>query len=111
MVQNVWNLNGAPSHVTLPFEYQTPKLSSIQMNPVFTCSIFRWLLFWTLKSLVFGYFRCLSFQFLDDYCMCENSPDLNMLSDFVLLDFGALSQDSFDSILDLQPIKNYVFFI
>ena len=27
--------NGPPSHVTLPFEYQTPILSGIQMNPVF----------------------------------------------------------------------------
>ena len=27
--------NGWPSHVTLPFEYQTPTLSIIQMNPVF----------------------------------------------------------------------------
>ena len=27
MVQNVRYLNGLPSHVTLPFEYQTPTLS------------------------------------------------------------------------------------
>ena len=33
------------SQVTwLPFEYRTPILSSIQMNPVFRCSVFRWLL-------------------------------------------------------------------
>ena len=33
-------MNGPPSHVTLPFEYQTPILSDIQMN-----SVFRWLLY------------------------------------------------------------------
>ena len=31
MVQNVRYLNGLPSHVTLPFEYLTPILSSIQV--------------------------------------------------------------------------------
>ena len=31
MVQNFWYLNGPPSHMTLPFEYQTPILSSIQV--------------------------------------------------------------------------------
>ena len=31
MVQNVWYLNGLPSHVTLPFEYRKPILSSIQV--------------------------------------------------------------------------------
>ena len=35
MVQNVHYLNGLPSQVTLPFEYRTPILSSIQMNLVF----------------------------------------------------------------------------
>ena len=40
MVQNVWCLNAPLNHVTLPFESQT--LSSIQMNPVFSCSVFRW---------------------------------------------------------------------
>ena len=39
IVQNVWYLNGLPSHVTLPFEYRTPILSGIQMNPVFRCSV------------------------------------------------------------------------
>ena len=42
MVQNVQYLNG---HVTLPFEYWTLILSSIQMNPVFRCLVFRWLLY------------------------------------------------------------------
>ena len=28
----------------IPFEYQTPILSGIQMIPVFSCSVFRWLL-------------------------------------------------------------------
>ena len=45
MVQNVWYLNGQPSHVTLPFEYWTPILSIIQINLVFRCSVFRWLLY------------------------------------------------------------------
>ena len=31
MFQNVHYLNGPPSHVTLPFEYQTPLLSGIQV--------------------------------------------------------------------------------
>ena len=37
MVQNVWFSNGQLSYVTLtlPFEYQIPILSGIQMNPVF----------------------------------------------------------------------------
>ena len=35
MVQNVRYLNGPPSHVTLLFEYQTPIVSSNQMNQVF----------------------------------------------------------------------------
>ena len=30
-VQNVWYSTGLPSHVTLPFEYLTPILSSIQV--------------------------------------------------------------------------------
>ena len=32
MVQNVRYSNGLPSHVTLPFEYRTPKLCGNQMN-------------------------------------------------------------------------------
>ena len=32
--------NGQQSHMTLPFEYST-----IQMNPVFRCLVFRWLLY------------------------------------------------------------------
>ena len=40
MVQNARYWNGPPSHVTLPFEYLTPLLSSIKLNPVF-----RWLLY------------------------------------------------------------------
>ena len=36
VVQNVRYYNGPPSHVTLPFEYQT----SILMNLVFRCSVF-----------------------------------------------------------------------
>ena len=43
MVQNVWYLNGPPGHVTT-FQYQTPKLSIIQMNLMFRCLVFRWLL-------------------------------------------------------------------
>ena len=35
MVQNVQYLNGPPSQVTLPFEYQTPILSGIKMVTVF----------------------------------------------------------------------------
>ena len=34
VVQNIWYSNVQPSHVTLTFEYQTPILSGIQMNPV-----------------------------------------------------------------------------
>ena len=41
MVQNVWYLNGPPSHVALPFEYGTLKLFSIQIIPVFRCWLFR----------------------------------------------------------------------
>ena len=33
--------------VTLPFEYQTPMMSSIQMNPILRCLVFRWLLYAT----------------------------------------------------------------
>ena len=44
MVQNVRYLNGPPSHVTLQFAYQSPKLSGIQMNLVFEWLVFRWLL-------------------------------------------------------------------
>ena len=29
--QNLWYPNGGPSHVTLTFEYPTPKVSGIQM--------------------------------------------------------------------------------
>ena len=35
MVQNAWYSNGPPSHLALPFEYQTSILSGISMNPVF----------------------------------------------------------------------------
>ena len=45
MVQNFRYSNGPPSHVTLPFEYRPPILFSIQMNPVFKCLVFRWLLY------------------------------------------------------------------
>ena len=30
---------------SLPFEYRTTKVSGIQMNPVFRCPVFRWLLY------------------------------------------------------------------
>ena len=39
-------LYGHPSHVTSPFEYRTPVHSSFQINPVFRCPIFWWLLYW-----------------------------------------------------------------
>ena len=45
MVQNVLYLNGLPSHVNLPFEYRTPLLSGNQMNLIFRCSEFRWLVY------------------------------------------------------------------
>ena len=38
-----------PSHMALPFEYQTPILSNIKMNLVFMCLVFRWLLYLLLK--------------------------------------------------------------
>ena len=41
MVQNVRYLNGPPGHTTLPFDYRTPILSSIQMNQVFRCLVFK----------------------------------------------------------------------
>ena len=37
IVQNVLYFNGQPSHMTLAFEYQTPKLSGIHMNLVLRC--------------------------------------------------------------------------
>ena len=37
MVKNVQFLNGQSSQITLPFEYQIPIVSSIQMSPVFGC--------------------------------------------------------------------------
>ena len=50
MVQNVQYLNGLPSHVTLPFEFQTPILFSMyKMNSVFRCSVFSWLLYSILQ--------------------------------------------------------------
>ena len=45
MVQNVRYSNGLLSQMTLPFEYRTPQLSGIQVNPVFGCLVFRWLLY------------------------------------------------------------------
>ena len=45
MVHNGGFLNGLPSHMILTFEYRTPILSGIQMNPVFKCSVIRWFLF------------------------------------------------------------------
>ena len=45
MVENVQYSNGLPSHMTLPFEYRTPILSSFLMNLVFRCSVFRWWLY------------------------------------------------------------------
>ena len=45
MVQNGRYSNGQPSHMTLPFEYQTHQVSCILLNPVFGCPIFRWLLY------------------------------------------------------------------
>ena len=46
MVQIVWYLNSPPSHGTLPFEYWTLILSGFEINPVFRCSVFRWLLYY-----------------------------------------------------------------
>ena len=34
MVQNVQYSNGRPSRVTLPLEYQTPKVSGIQLSGI-----------------------------------------------------------------------------
>ena len=45
MVQNIQYLNGLPSHVNLPFEYQIPILFGIQISPVFRCSVFGRLLY------------------------------------------------------------------
>ena len=39
MVQNVRYLNGLPSHITLPFVYQTLLLSGIQVSLLFSCSL------------------------------------------------------------------------
>ena len=50
MSQNVRYMNDA-SQMTLAFDYWTPILSSIQMNPVFRCSVIRWLLYWTCWNL------------------------------------------------------------
>ena len=36
MIQNVGYLNGPPSNVTWPYDYQTPIMSSIQMNLLFS---------------------------------------------------------------------------
>ena len=79
MVQNVWYTNGPPSHLTLPFEYRTLILSGIQMNLVFRCWVFRWLLYynnqfmagitvvwfcflityrWSKTTLLWRYFAC-----------------------------------------------------
>ena len=44
MVQIVLYSNGPTSHMTFPFEKWMPLLSGIQMNPVFKCSVFKWLL-------------------------------------------------------------------
>ena len=66
MVQNVRYSNVPPSHVTLPFEYRTPILFSIQMNLVFRCSVFRWLLYLNVQYLdpnVYPLFRGLLLGF------------------------------------------------
>ena len=39
-VKNVWDSNGPPSHMTLPFEHMTPVLSSIQMVTVQQLGLF-----------------------------------------------------------------------
>ena len=55
MVQNVryiWMVR----QVTWPYHLNTgypPILSGIQMNPVFRCSVFRWLLFLVYKNFIF----------------------------------------------------------
>ena len=40
-------VNGQPSDVTIPFEYQSPKVSGIKMNLAFKRPVFRWLLYFT----------------------------------------------------------------
>ena len=57
MIQNVQYLKVPPSHMTLPFKYWTPKLSGIQMNPVFRCLVFRWLLYSDPHCIGLGYLQ------------------------------------------------------
>ena len=45
MVQNFQYSNGPPNYMSSSFEYRTLILSSIQMNLVFKCLVFRWLLY------------------------------------------------------------------
>ena len=63
MVQNVQYSNSPPSHVTLPFEYRTHILSGIQLNPVFMCSVFRWLLYFEVLTLLHLFQSFLEFLF------------------------------------------------
>ena len=78
MVQNVQYLNGPPSHVTLPFEYLTPILSGIQMNLVFRCSVFRWLLWCIIQIFtVFNSLFAKSFQVLVEHGALVNAKSSN----------------------------------
>ena len=45
-------LSGPPSHVTWPFEYQTTKLSGIQLNSVSKCLVFIWLTYSILWEII-----------------------------------------------------------
>ena len=52
MVLNVRYWNDLPSHVTLSFEYWTPTLSGIKMDPVLRCLVFRWLLYSAMNRVI-----------------------------------------------------------
>ena len=67
MVQNVrvWMVR----QVTwLPFEFLTPMLSGFQKNPVFTCSVFRWLLY----NIVTNNPRGLNYESLKNVYFTDN---------------------------------------
>ena len=51
MVQNVRYSNGPPSHMTLPFEYRTPVLSSIQVFSIQMVTVVRSPMYFTSYAL------------------------------------------------------------
>ena len=96
MVQNVRYSNGLPSLVILPFEYQTPILSSIQMNLVFRCWVFRWLLYSHQVTMLITHVNNIPcfLLYLSLECHSLLKPHLHLLDDTLVAEKARHSECS-----------------